>query len=94
MRGLYPFPIAHTTINGVRTKIQRTHLVDETTTAPAGTVVKKGKHDLWLAAGDGNIIAIDELQPAGKPKMDVTAYLNGHAKFEEGDMVITDEQGK
>ncbi|MGL4535018.1 MAG: methionyl-tRNA formyltransferase, partial [Weissella cibaria] len=33
------------------------------------------------------------LQPAGKPKMAVTAYLNGHAKFEEGEMVITDEQG-
>ena len=93
VRGLYPFPIAHTTINGVRTKIQQTHLVDETTDAPAGTVVKKGKHDLWLAAGDGHVIAIDELQPAGKPKMAVTAYLNGHAKFEEGEMVITDEQG-
>lgn len=93
VRGLYPFPIAHTVINGVRTKIQKTHLIDETTTQPAGTVVKKGKHDLWLAAGDGHILAIDELQPAGKPKMAVTAYLNGHAKFEEGDMVITNEQG-
>jgi len=91
VRGLNPFPIAHTTINGVRTKIQQTHLVDETTSALPGTVVKKGKHELWLAAGDGKVIAIDELQPAGKPKMTITAYLNGHAKFAQGDQVITHE---
>lgn len=91
VRGLNPFPIAHTTINGVRTKIHQTHLVDETTTALPGTVVKKGKHDLWLATGDGKVIAIDELQPAGKPKMAITAYLNGHAKFAQGDQVITHE---
>jgi methionyl-tRNA formyltransferase len=75
----------------VRTKIHQTHLVDETTTALPGTVVKKGKHDLWLATGDGKVIAIDELQPAGKPKMAITAYLNGHAKFAQGDQVITHE---
>lgn len=91
VRGLNPFPIAHTTINGVRTKIQQTHLIDETTTALPGTVVKKGKHELWLATGDSKIIAIDELQPAGKPKMTITAYLNGHAKFAQGDQVITHE---
>ena len=91
VRGLNQFPIAHTTINGVRTKIQQTHLIDETTTALPGTVVKKGKHELWLATGDSKIIAIDELQPAGKPKMTITAYLNGHAKFAQGDQVITHE---
>lgn len=91
VRGLFPFPIAHTSINGTRTKIQQTHLIDETTDAKPGTVVKKGKHELWLAAGDGHVIAIDELQPAGKPKMTITAYLNGHANFAEGDQVITYE---
>ena len=89
VRGLFPFPIAHTTIKGTRTKIQKTHLVDEKTDALPGTVVKKGKHELWLATGDGQVIAIDELQPAGKPKMTITDYLNGHANFAEGDQVIT-----
>jgi len=94
IRGLYPFPIAHTQINGIRTKIQQAHLVDDVTTdLVAGTVVKKAKHDLWIAAGDGHVVSIDELQPAGKPKMDITAYLNGHAHFTEGDQVITNEQG-
>lgn len=91
VRGLYPFPIAHTTINGVRTKIQKTHLVDLETAALPGTVVRKTKHELYLAAGSGSVLAIDELQPAGKPKMDVTAYLNGHAKFDQGDMVISND---
>lgn len=91
IRGLYPFPIAHTVINGVRTKIQKAHVLAEKTVAAPGTVVLKDKHALHIAAGQGTVIAIDELQPAGKPKMDVTAYLNGHANFAEGEQVISNE---
>lgn len=91
IRGLYPFPIAHTEIKGKRTKVQKAHLIDEHSDLPSGTVFKKDKHELWLVAGDGDILAIDELQPAGKPKMDVTAYLNGHANFTEGEQIITHE---
>jgi len=94
VRGLNPFPTAHTTINGVRTKIQKTHLTGETTDLPAGAIVKKTKKELWLAAGDGKVIAIDELQPAGKPKMAVAAYLNGHAAFNEGEIVISNDDTK
>lgn len=92
VRGLNPFPTAHTTINGVRTKIQKTHLPAQTTELSAGAIVKKTKKELWIAAGDGQVIAIDELQPAGKPKMTVAAYLNGHASFNEGDIVITHDE--
>lgn len=89
VRGLYPFPTAYTVINGVRTKIQKVDLIPETTTAVPGTVIKKSKHDLWLAAGNGSILSLIELQPAGKPKMTVTDYLNGNlANFNEGDQVI------
>ncbi|KRN76288.1 methionyl-tRNA formyltransferase [Weissella minor] len=91
VRGLNPFPTAHTTVNGVRTKIQKTHVVNETTALPAGAVVKKTKKELWIAAGNQTVLAIDELQPAGKPKMAVTDYLNGHAKFEEGEQIISYE---
>ncbi|MBS0949953.1 methionyl-tRNA formyltransferase [Weissella minor] len=91
VRGLNPFPTAHTTVNGMRTKIQKTHVVDETTTLPVGAVVKKTKKELWIAAGDQTVLAIDELQPAGKSKMAVTDYLNGHAKFEEGEQIISYE---
>lgn len=89
VRGLYPFPTAHTFIAGVRTKIQAIEVVTATTALAPGMVVKKSKHELWLAAGAGSIISVKTLQPAGKPKMDITAYLNGnHANFEEGDQVI------
>ncbi|QIL50641.1 methionyl-tRNA formyltransferase [Weissella coleopterorum] len=91
IRGLYPFPVAHTTIKGQRTKIQKSHLVDVKSDLKSGTVFKMTKHDLWLVAGDGKVLAIDELQPAGKPKMNVTAYLNGHANFTEGEQIITHE---
>lgn len=92
VRALSPFPVAHTWLQGGRTKIQKTHLVGERTDLPAGTVVKKTKKELWLAAGDGQVLAIDELQPAGKAKMSIAAYLNGHAHFQEGDKVIANVQ--
>lgn len=89
VRGLYPFPTAHTFIAGVRTKVQAVEVITAPTTAEPGIVVKKTKHELWIAAGAGSIISLKTLQPAGKPKMDITAYLNGnHANFEEGDQVI------
>lgn len=91
VRALNPFPIAHTKLQGVRTKIHKTHLVAEKTDLPAGTVVKKTKKELWLAAGDGHVLALDEVQPAGKAKMPIAAYLNGHAHFTEGDEVISDD---
>lgn len=89
VRGLYPFPTAYTVINGVRTKIQGVQVVNEMTTQSAGVVVKKTKHALWIAAGAGTIISLVNLQPAGKPKMSITDYLNGNlANFTEGQQVI------
>ncbi|CAH0415841.1 methionyl-tRNA formyltransferase [Periweissella fabaria] len=89
VRGLFPFPTAYTVINGVRTKIQGVKVIDETTDQPAGVVVKKSKKEVWLAAGAGTIISLVNLQPAGKPKMSITDYLNGNlASFEEGQQVI------
>lgn len=89
VRGLYPFPTAYVNLNNVRTKIQEVKIIDETTNVAAGIVVKKDKHELWIAAGEGTIISIVKLQPAGKPKMSITDYLNGNlSDFNEGKQVI------
>ena len=33
----------------------------------------------------------DRLKPAGKQKMNITAYLNGHQNIKEGMQVVTDD---
>lgn len=89
VRGLYPFPTAYMVLNGLRTKVQAVEIINETTQLLPGVVVKKTKHELWLAAGKGTIISVLKLQPAGKPKMSITDYLNGNlASFNEGEQVI------
>lgn len=62
---------------GKRTKLWNVDVLDETTTQRPGTVVRVDKHTLVLSAADGTVYRINELQPAGKPKMNITAYLNG-----------------
>lgn len=92
VRALRPAPGAYTTLNGQRTKFWHTTVVAETTDLLPGQVVKRGKHQLWLAAGNNTVIQIDNVQPAGKPKQDITVYLNGMGQnIKEHQQVIFDD---
>jgi methionyl-tRNA formyltransferase len=52
-------------------------------------VVARRKKQLLVAAGAGTVFAIDELQPAGKAKQTIAAYLNGAGQaLQEGDSII------
>ena len=74
---------------GKRTKLWNISVLDEKTAFASGTVVEAGKHVLKMAAADGTVYMINELQPAGKPKMKATDYLNGIGKgLEVGQKVI------
>ncbi len=77
VRALRPDPTAFTILNGKRTKIWRTAVSDETTAAGPGILVKKDKHHLAVAAGDGSVVEFLEIQLAGKPRQRITDYLNG-----------------
>ncbi|AVK62941.1 methionyl-tRNA formyltransferase [Lactobacillus sp. CBA3606] len=90
VRGLRPAPIAYAILDGKRTKFWQVTPLAETVTQAPGQVVRKTKHELVLAAGQHTALAINELQPAGKPKMAITAFLNGATdKFNTGEQVIT-----
>ena len=66
--------------------------MDEQTALPAGTVVEVGKHQLKVAAADGTVYQINRIQPAGKPQMDITAYLNGVGQgIKAGQELINEE---
>lgn len=90
VRALRPAPGAYfENFNGKRTKLWDVTPLAETTGLPVGAVVAVTKHELKLAAADGSVYQVNELQPAGKPRMQVTAYLNGVGQgLREGQVII------
>ncbi|WP_461213186.1 methionyl-tRNA formyltransferase [Lacticaseibacillus sp. GG6-2] len=89
VRGLRPAIGGWVLLDGVRTKLWAITPQTTTTTQPAGTVVLREKKQLHVAAGNGTVFAIDELQPAGKAKQPIAAFLNGAGKkIQEGDHII------
>ncbi len=91
VRGLRPKPLANLVLDGVVTKLlDVTPLAEKTALAP-GQVVRVEKHGLILAAGEGTTYRINRLKPAGKPAMEITAYLNGHQDLAAGKQAVTDD---
>ncbi len=77
IRGLNPWPIALTTLDGTRMKIYAAN--PETTQGEAGTVLEADtKKGLLVACGTGAIRVL-ELQMVGGKRMAATDYLRGHA---------------
>lgn len=74
VRGMNPWPIAHTYFNGERFKIYEL-LAIEGQGAP-GQVIEKTKDSLIVATGSG-AVSLRVVQPSGKPKMTIKDYLNG-----------------
>ncbi len=77
VRALRPDPGSYVILNGKRTKIWQTKVVDSKTNMKPGTIVEKTKHQLLIAAGQGTVLSLIEVQPSGKPKQQITDYLNG-----------------
>ena len=84
IRGLNPWPIAVTFIDGVKFKIFEAEYVEKVNGA-AGEIVDNNKK-IVIACGDGNGISIKILQPDGKKQMDIVAYLSGN-KLEKGKII-------
>ncbi len=76
VRGLSPYPAAHTILQGKGLKIYQSHYETTTHGKEPGTPDTDGKTYLRMAAGDGWLY-IDELQQEGKKRMDVAAFLRG-----------------
>lgn len=74
VRGMYPWPVAHTLLEGNRFKLYEVTM-SEGKGSP-GQVIAKTKNSLTVATGDG-AIELKSVQPAGKPRMDIKDFLNG-----------------
>ncbi|EHI69054.1 methionyl-tRNA formyltransferase [Streptococcus ictaluri] len=83
VRGMNPWPVAHTLLEGQRFKLYEVVLCDGQ--GAPGEIIVKDKKQLIVATGQG-ALSLKVVQPAGKPKMAITDFLNGVGrKLEVGD---------
>lgn len=84
VRGLQPWPLASTSIDGVRCLIHRTAPVapegglDATRGAAPGTVLTAAGETLAIATGGGGTLRLVQIQPEGRRVMRAREFLNGH----------------
>ncbi|MBD8013809.1 MULTISPECIES: methionyl-tRNA formyltransferase [Planococcus] len=84
VRGLHPWPVAYTTFNGANMKIWWAEKTSSNASGQAGKVVGLTEDSILVQTGEG-VLAITELQPAGKKRMTAKEYLKG-PKIQAGDL--------
>ncbi|MBO5317907.1 MAG: methionyl-tRNA formyltransferase [Oscillospiraceae bacterium] len=77
IRGLNPWPVATTELQGKRFKIYESRVVDVTTDAAPGTILVLTKTGLQIACGEG-VLEIRNLQAEGGKRMAAPDYFRGH----------------
>lgn len=78
VRGLQPWPLVSVHAGAARYLLHRTDVLDETTTAAPGTVVTATGDRLTIAAGDGRLLRVLQIQPEGRRVMSARELLAGH----------------
>ena len=78
VRGLIPWPVATSVIDGRTFKIFRVEKTSKTTDQAPGTLLALSKKGLEVACGGGEVLVITELQAEGGKRMAAGAYFNGH----------------
>lgn len=79
VRGLQPWPLVSARVEGVRCLIHRTALTEDTTGAAPGTITAASDGVFAVAAGDGRVLRILEIQPEGKRVMSARDFLAGRS---------------
>lgn len=76
IRGLNPWPIAHTTYKGESMKIYESTVLNENSSKEPGTIISVNKKGMKVNTTDG-VILIKKIQfPNGKP-LTIEQYING-----------------
>ena len=77
IRGMHPWPVAYTLFEESRWKLYQASVSEETTNAEPGTIIEINKKDFSIACGNGTILVIKTIQPAGKGKLSAAEFLYG-----------------
>lgn len=78
VRGLHPWPHAHTYLGGRRLILLKTRVASEPADAEPGTVLAASRDGIEVATGHQGRVAILEVQPDGRRPMSVGDFLAGH----------------
>lgn len=85
IRGMNPFPGAYSQLGGRRFKIWFAEALKDAAETEPGTIVKLTRQEMWVQCGSGTIVSLLEVQPFGKPRMQISDYLQGAVNhLEEG----------
>lgn len=87
IRGLHPWPHAHSFLLGSRLILLRSVASDAAAGAPPGTILAAHGDDLHVATGAG-VVQLTEIQAEGKRPMNVRDFLAGH-RLTAGDRFTT-----
>lgn len=77
VRGLIPWPVATTELDGKKFKIFRVERTQKQTDRAPGTLLALTKQGLEIACGDG-VLCITQLQAEGGKRMAAADYFRGH----------------
>jgi methionyl-tRNA formyltransferase len=77
IRGLNPWPVSFTTLDGKVLKIWNEEKISDKAGGAPGTIVEIGQEGIAVLTGNDTQIRIKELQPSGKTKMSVEDFLRG-----------------
>ncbi len=77
IRGLDPWPSAYTYLDGKRYRLFSPRVIHKNSDVPVGTVLLADRDGLLIATGNKALL-IGELQPEGKKRLTVEAFLCGH----------------
>jgi methionyl-tRNA formyltransferase len=78
VRGLFPWPHAYSYVEGRRIIIWRTLPLPQPATAPPGTVMHADADGVQVATGEGQVLALLELQAEGGRALPAADFLRGH----------------
>jgi methionyl-tRNA formyltransferase len=80
VRGLNPWPVATTELNGAACKVFSVDISGQKAAAAPGEVVSTGESGIEIACADGSVF-IKELQAPGGKRMPAADYIRGHSQF-------------
>ncbi|WP_285766552.1 methionyl-tRNA formyltransferase [Peribacillus sp. SI8-4] len=81
VRGLNPWPVAYTTLNGSVLKIWQARKLEYAHKEAPGMIIEVQNDGFIVSTGNETAILVTELQPSGKKKMPAKDYLRGAGSF-------------
>ena len=77
IRGLNPWPIAHTEYKQERMKIFESEVINEKTSKSPGTIIEVSKKGMKVACKD-SVLLVKKVQFPNKKPLTIAEYINGH----------------